>query len=150
MGTGLILLMTVLPIVIIGFIVMAVVKNDKKGGKDMFKQLYVYLVLFATLMMSIGGGIGIFMGVADLVSPSNMYYEYGSYESYKSGNYEEGSTVNEAQMREDYDQMIEDSKASARQQARNTIINSLGFIIIPLPIFLYFNKSRKKKEEIVE
>ncbi|RFU63280.1 hypothetical protein [Bacillus sp. V59.32b] len=150
MGTSLILLTTILPIAIVAFIVMAIAKNDKKGGKDMFKQLYVYLVLFATLMMSIGGGIGIFMGVADLVSPSNMYYEYESYESYKSGNYEEGSTIDEAQMRENYEQMIEDAKASARQQAKNTIIKSLGFIVIPLPIFLYFNKSRKKKEEIVD
>ena len=45
------------------------VKTEEEG-KDLLKNVYVYLVLFATLMMSIGGSIGVFMAVADVVSPA--------------------------------------------------------------------------------
>lgn len=36
----------------------------------MFKQFYIYLVLFATLMMTIGGAVSIFMTAADIISPT--------------------------------------------------------------------------------
>lgn len=142
------LLMTGLPLVLIAFIVMAAVRNKKEGEQDMFRQLYVYLVLFATLMMSIGGGIGVFMGAADLISPSNVYYE--RYDDYKTQAIEEAKQLktefDEEQVRKDYERMLKEDENNAKREARNTIINSLGFIIIPFPIFLYFNKIRKKKE----
>lgn len=73
----------------------------------MFKQFYIYLVLFATLMMTIGGAVSIFMTAADIISPTT-YMEVNV--------------------------------------AKNQLIKSFGFIIIPFPIFLYFNRLRKKLE----
>ncbi|GAA3325882.1 hypothetical protein GCM10020331_059550 [Ectobacillus funiculus] len=48
----------------------------------MVKHLYYYLVLFATLMMSIGGSVGIFfMSVADYVSPNSYYQSFTDYKT---------------------------------------------------------------------
>src|SRR5699024_572314 len=44
--------------------------NSKEGGPDNMKQIYVYFVLFATLMMTIGGSVSVFMALADIVSPA--------------------------------------------------------------------------------
>lgn len=146
------LLIAVLPIVLILFIVVVVVKKQKneKGGEDVFRQLYVYLVLFATLMMSIGGGIGLFMGAADLVSPTPDYLEsYSEYRTQAKYDAKEFKTkFDEEQVKREYEQMIKDETRMTKEQARSTIINSLGFILIPLPIFLYFNKTRRNKEDI--
>lgn len=53
----------IIPVVILAIVVLlagaaAGVKNaSPKGGEDMIKKVYIYLVLFATLMMTIGGRI---------------------------------------------------------------------------------------------
>lgn len=115
----------------------------------MFKQLYVHLVLFATLMMTIGGGIGVFMGSADLISPSSVYYE--RYEDYKANKLVEAQDLkqkfNEEKVRKDYERMLKDDREMTKLEAKNTIIKSFGFIIIPFPVFLYFNKMRKKNKD---
>jgi hypothetical protein len=137
----------VLPIVLIVFVIAVVAKNKEKAGEDMFKQLYVYLVLFATLMMSIGGAIGIFMGASDIISPSGYYQTYGDYK--QSAQYDDNGKVikiSEKEMRKDYKQSIQDEKERTKEQGKSTIVKSLGFIVIPLPIFFIFNRMRKNKE----
>lgn len=141
------LLTSVLPIVLIVFIVAIVAKNKEKAGEDMFKQLYVYLVLFATLMMSIGGAIGIFMSASDIISPSGYYQTYADYK--QSVQYDDNKKevkISEKELREDYKQSIQDEKERTKEQGKSGIIKSLGFIIIPLPIFFIFNRMRKNKE----
>jgi len=143
------LLLPVITTISIIFIVVAISKKEK-GGEDMFKQLYVYLVLFATLMMSIGGGIGIFMGLSDLVSPSSTYYQtYSEYKDMRLMDYEGKKTkdISEEELRSDYKLYLEDQEKRTVAQAKNSIIKSIGFILIPFPIFLYFNRMRAKKEE---
>ncbi len=139
-----------LPLAIIVFILIAVMKWKKEGEEDVFRQLYVHLVLFATLMLSIGGGIGIFMGLSDYISPPS-YYE--TYDSFKNMKLEEAKNsqqmVSEEQIRSEYNWNVEDRKETVKQEAINTMIKSLGFIVIPLPIFLYFNNGRIREKKSV-
>lgn len=64
----------------------------------MIKTVYVYLILFATLMMTIGGTVA-------------------------------------------------DEKSMAKERAVNSLIKSFGWIIVPLPIFLFF-QARVKKQSV--
>jgi hypothetical protein len=145
------LLSTFLPIVIIIFVIVYAVKNKEMGGESVIRHLYTYLVLFATLMMVIGGGISIFMAAADLVSPPSYYQNFEDFKQVYHDQKvptEESKSLTDAEIRERYDQMVKDDKSRARESAKNQLIKSLGFIVIPLPIFLYFNNMRKKQSDI--
>jgi hypothetical protein len=145
------LLSTFLPIVIIIFVIVYAVKNKEMGGESVIRHLYTYLVLFATLMMVIGGGISIFMAAADLVSPPSYHQNFEDFKQiYPDGKVptEDSQKLTDDELRERYDQMVKDEKNRARENAKNQIIKSLGFIVIPLPIFLYFNNMRKKQSDI--
>ncbi|PEP70743.1 hypothetical protein [Bacillus pseudomycoides] len=132
-----------LPLAIIVFVFLAIMKWKKEGEEDVFRQLYVHLVLFATLMLSIGGGIGIFMGLSDYISPPSYYESYNSFKKMQLMEVKNSQqTVSEEKIRAEYDRNVEDRKATVKQEAKNTMIKSLGFIVIPLPIFLYFNNGR--------
>ena len=138
------LILFAVPIVVVVGIVMLIVrgftnknpngKMSEEDGAIMLKNIYTYLVLFATLMMSIGGSVGVFMGVSDFLIPQ-PYYE--SYDSYLS-NYES---------REQYEIMKEDAESKERRSAIKLVIQSAGWIAIPLPIFLYYQKQMKEKNE---
>lgn len=132
------------------------IRNRKQEGtqllegesEHMVKHLYYYLVLFATLMMSIGGSVGVFMSVADYVSP-NSYYQ--SYADYKSMMMEKESVPNntpttEEELKKSYEEMVENEKQRIKDNALNGIIKSFGWIVIPLPIFFYFQKQIRRKE----
>ena len=91
------LILLVVPIVVVVGIIMLIVRgytnkspNGKRSEEDgaiMLKNIYTYLVLFATLMMSIGGSVGVFMGVSDFLIPQPYYESYDSYLSnYESRN----------------------------------------------------------------
>jgi hypothetical protein len=143
------LIMTFLPAVILIFVVFYIAKNKEKGGETVIRHLYTYLVLFATLMMVIGGGISVFMATADLISPPSYYQSYQDYkQSMVAEKTEQKATITEKDRRADYEQAVEDEKERVKQRAKNQIIKSLGFIIIPLPVFLYFNKLRKKQADL--
>ncbi|WP_019152691.1 hypothetical protein [Robertmurraya massiliosenegalensis] len=146
-------LLSLLPIFIILVLIIfavVVVSKSKEGGESVIRHLYVYLVLFATLMMVIGGGISIFMATADLVSPPSYYQTFTDFKMMREGEKIEGQPpvqLTDEQLRAEYEQMKEDDKEIQRNNAKNQIIKSLGFIIIPLPIFIYFNTLRKKTVE---
>ncbi|MDZ5473391.1 hypothetical protein SM124_16890 [Bacillus sp. 31A1R] len=142
------LLTAIIPVVIVIFVIAYVAKN-KEGEENVIRHLYTYLVLFATLMMVIGGGVSIFMGAADLVSPPGYYQTYTDFKTMKQHEKVEGQkeTVSEEELRAEYEQVIEDEKKRQQINAKNQIIKSLGFIVIPLPIFLYFNRMRKRNIE---
>jgi hypothetical protein len=144
------LLILFLPVILIVFVIAYAVKNKEMGDEAVIRHLYTYLVLFATLMMVIGGGISIFMAAADLVSPQGYYQSYQDYkqmsETGKMGG--DNKNLTEEEIRSDYDQVVKDEKSRARERAVNQIIKSLGFIVIPLPVFLYFNNMRKKQADI--
>ncbi|MDR7076186.1 hypothetical protein J2Y03_001189 [Neobacillus niacini] len=148
------LLVTFLPVVFIIFVIIAIVygkKNKEMGDEAVIRHLYTYLVLFATLMMVIGGGISIFMAAADLVSPPSYYQNFEDFKQiYHDGKVpvENSEKLSDEQVRAKYEQAVEDEKNRTRERAKNQIIKSLGFIVIPLPIFFYFNNMRKKQSDI--
>lgn len=120
--------------------------EQKEGGKRMIKTVYTYLILFATLMMTIGGSVAAFMAVADLVSPPSYYM---SFEDYKRGfNYPKEVTdpatpvveKSEDELRADYNSMVADEKKRSQDRALNSLIKSFGWIVIPLPVFLYYQR----------
>ena len=151
--------MGIVPLVLLVLIIASVI-GVKKGreeslerGNDMIKTVYVYLILFATLMMTIGGTVAAFMAVADLVSPP--YYQ--SFEQYRLQPQQykgeaapttpvtPAQTVSDADFKTRYDQMIIDEKVNTKQRAINSLIKSFGWIIVPLPIFMFFQRRIKQQ-----
>jgi glucan phosphoethanolaminetransferase (alkaline phosphatase superfamily) len=143
------LLFTIMPIVVLVFIVAFAVKNKEQGGEKVVRHLYTYLVLFATLMMVIGGGVSIFMAAADLASPSGYYQSYTEYKQMTIAGKIEGSKteMSEQELRSNYEVYVKEEEKRQKDRAINQIIKSLGFIVIPLPVFLYFNRLRKQQSE---
>lgn len=170
-STLLSLIFLVVPVVVVVGVVMLIVRgytnknpNGKRSEEDgaiMLKNIYTYFVLFATLMMSIGGSVGVFMGVSDFLIPQPYYESYDSYLStYESrnrpGNYNSYAEnenvyqeyrVDENVVREQYEIMKEDEEAKERRSAIKLVIQSVGWIAIPLPIFLYYQKQMKEKNK---
>ena len=142
------------PAVIAGLIVFIIASikfkdenENEKEGMNVLKNIYHYLVLFATLMMIIGGSVGAFMSIADLVSPAPYYQSFEEfqrvYNDTKDKN-EPAKSIDE--LRADYDAMVEHEQEKEKQRAINSLIKSFGWIIIPLPIFIFFQRQLRKKE----
>lgn len=152
-------LIGIVPLVLIILIIASVVGIKKESahslerGNEMIKTVYVYLILFATLMMTIGGTVAAFMAVADIVAPPGHYQ---SFEQYKLQPQYKGEittpanspqTLSEAELKNRYDQMIIEEKSLTQQRAVNSLIKSFGWVVIPLPIFLYFQNRVKKQPD---
>lgn len=113
----------------------------------MFKNIYVYLVLFSTLMMTIGGSVGVFMSFADIVSPASYHQSFEEYKMWDTPeNEESGEVRSEEDLRKSYNAMIALEKEQTKEQAINGLIKSFGWIIIPLPVFIYFQRRMLKGE----
>src|SRR5665648_210777 len=78
----------IVPLVFLVLLILIIVSvvSVKKGrgeslerGNEMIKTVYVYLILFATLMMTIGGTVAAFMAVADIVAPTANYQTFDQY-----------------------------------------------------------------------
>lgn len=143
----------VVPIVVL-LVILAVAgirTGTQEGGEDVVKNIYIYLVLFATLMMTIGGCVGAFMAAADIVAPA---YYYQSYEDYKMRIMDKPmseteqvlqSKYTEKELRENYEAMVRQERERQQERAKNNLIKSFGWIAIPLPVFIYFQRRLDKK-----
>lgn len=138
-------------IAIIALIIAGLRAEPEKGGENMIKNVYIYLVLFATLMMTIGGSVAAFMAVADMVSPTAYYQSFEEYRRYNGmekpiveGQPEEKLSDEELQAR--YNAMVDAERDRQIQRAKNSLIKSFGWIIIPFPIFVYFQRRLNRKE----
>ena len=155
------ILVVIVPLILF-VLVIASIMTVKKGsgefserGNEMIKTVYIYLILFATLMMTIGGTVAAFMAIADIVSPPAYYQSFEQYKlapQYKGEfptpiNPTQTQTLSEAELKTRFDQMVADEKAISKGRAVNSLIKSFGWIVIPLPIFLYFQR-RVKKEPV--
>ena len=148
------------PILIIVLVVLAIVgaksEAGQKGGEDVIKNVYIYLVLFATLMMVIGGSVASFMALADIIAPVPYHQTYEDYKRWGGDMYyrdKEGAQeerLSEAELRANYEAMIISHQERQVSRATNTLIKSLGWIIIPLPIFMYYQRRLTKKEATPE
>lgn len=123
-------------------------KENQKEGEKLMRNVFIYLVLFATLMMSIGGSIGIFVALADVVSPAPYHQSFEEYRQwgseYTDESEEEVKKKTEEELRVGYEAMIENDKEQAYDQSINTLIKSFGWIVIPLPVFIYFQRRLSK------
>ena len=134
-------------IVLIAAVVIGVRAEPEKGGEEMIKNVYVYVVLFATLMMTIGGSVGVFMAAADIVSPVTYHQTFEEYKRYGYPDkipveIKEGEKLSEDEMRIRYNDMVAAEKQRQVDRAKNSLIKALGWIIIPLPVFIYFQRRR--------
>lgn len=154
MATSIILLFFI-PLAIItvlAFLIAGFKMYQEEGGEDVIKNVYIYLVLFATLMMVIGGSVAAFMSAADIVAPAPYHQTFEDYKRWegtpnKEENGEEITPLSEEELRENYNAMVISNKEMQVERAKNSLIKSVGWIIIPLPIFLFFQRLVPKKEK---
>lgn len=150
MTASVLFLIPILIIVLIVFLAAGAKTNTGEEGKMLVKNIYLYLVLFATLMMTIGGSVSIFMAAADIIAPT-PYYQ--SFEDYKimmvdKTHYDNGEPIpSETDLRNRYDAAVLSHKQSQAARATNTLIKSFGWVVIPLPVFIYFQRVLAKKGE---
>lgn len=148
MAVSLVVLLGVLALVIL--LIVGVRGESKYEGEETMKKVYVYLVLFATLMMTIGGGVAAFMAVADMVAPTGYYQTFEEYKQYgaekmakEGAEGTEVSKLTEEQLKANYEAMVVAEKQRQIDRATNNLIKSLGWIIIPFPVFIYFQRKLK-------
>ncbi|MCT8138446.1 hypothetical protein H1D32_12260 [Anaerobacillus sp. CMMVII] len=148
-----------LPIFIIAFIFLLTAAgmkgNSERGGEDMIKNVYIYLVLFATLMMTIGGSVAAFMAVADIVAPTPYYQSFEEYKRFGGPGFEKSpeqpaEKLTEEELRISYDMMVNSQKENEIERAKNNLVKSFGWIIIPLPIFIYFQRRLNRNSSTKE
>ena len=139
------------------FLVTAAAKagSEKGGGEEVIKNVYVYLILFTTLMMVIGGSVAAFMAAADIISPTAYYQTFEDYKlryQYDKPSIEgqpiEKEPLSEEEMLANYHAMVQSENDRQVQRAKNNLIKSLGWIVIPLPIFMFYQRRLSKKNEI--
>ncbi|MDO9536478.1 MAG: hypothetical protein Q7J85_14400 [Bacillota bacterium] len=135
----------VLFIVLVVLIVVGIKVESKKGGEEVIKKVYIYLVLFATLMMTIGGSVAAFMAIADIITPVPSYHQ--SFEDFKRGmerpyspEVTDTANLSEEELRARYDTMILEQRENQIARGKNSLVKSFGWIVIPLPIFIYFQR----------
>lgn len=144
-----------IPMIVITLIVLLVAAakgNSERGGEEMIRNVYVYLVLFATLMMTIGGSVAAFMAVADIVAPTPYYQSFEEYKRWGGHPIEktegqQAEQLSEEELRRNYEAMVASHKENAVERAKNNLIKSFGWIVIPLPIFIYFQRRLNRKSE---
>lgn len=147
------IILLVVAVVIIGLIAAVIVAGKAEGGGNtMIKNVYIYLVLFATLMMTIGGSVSAFMAIADIVYPTPYYQSYeefrqmGGHSDPKTAN-ENTEKLSETELKARYDAMVNSEYNRQKSRAQNTLIKSLGWIIVPLPVFVYYQRKLGEKEK---
>lgn len=137
-------------------VVLAVKKREEieREEGDVIKNIYVYLVLFATLMMTIGGTVSAFMAVADIVAPTPYYQTFEEFKLSQQelkpriDNETPAPALSEDELKDRYNAMVEGERNRQVDRAKNSLIKSLGWIVIPLPVFIYFQKRLTKKGEV--
>lgn len=121
------------------------IRNEaKEGGEEIIKNVYIYLVLFATLMMTIGGSVGVFMAMADIVAPTPYYQNIEDFETRMTEQTDQSYTAAEIQTR--YEVAVKSHHEEQIARAKNSLIKSFGWIVIPLPVFLFFQRRLANKE----
>ncbi|OEH85355.1 hypothetical protein BHU72_04480 [Desulfuribacillus stibiiarsenatis] len=143
-----------IPVILIAvvLIIASGIRGSEQGGEDMIKNVYVYLVLFATLMMIIGGSVASFMAIADIVAPAPYFQSYEEYKQWgmEKPNPESGqpqTQLTEEEMRQKYEMMVRTETERQVERAKNTLIKSLGWIVIPLPVFMFYQRKLSRNRE---
>ncbi len=142
------LILLVIVALVIGVIAVAVKEGKPEGGNTVIKNVYIYLVLFATLMMTIGGSIAAFMAVADIVFPAPYYQsfeEYNQRDKYQEPGAETTEKLSEGELKSRYDAMVAAETNRQKSRAQNNLLKSAGWIVVPLPVFIYYQRRLTNK-----
>lgn len=152
---SLIMVLLLMVILVSVFLIFAGVSdNNKRGGEDMIKNVYTYVVLFATLMMIIGGSVGAFMATADIIAPAPYHQSFEEFKRWGNEKPFTGEekkpeiTPSEEELKESYNAMVNEQRIRDNERAKNTLIKSFGWILIPLPIFIYFQRRLLKSDKV--
>lgn len=116
------------------------------------KQFYLYLVAFATLMMTIGGSVGVVMKLADYLTPYHHYETFASFKEMRSYDEkgEKPKKLSESEvdeLRTEYDDMIVDEETRVKAESLNGMVKSFAWILIPFPLFWVTRRHLKKLSE---
>jgi hypothetical protein len=113
------------------------------------RNVYLYLVSFATLMMLIVGTVQLIMGVVDLVYPDPTK-GMGYYDAKMRMSDMQQKNPNITQ--EDFEKQIQEEKqnqeAAWHYQKIRSFINSLILVLVSLPIYLYHWRKIQKSVDI--
>jgi len=121
-----------------------------------FSQHFLYFkgINFASSEANSAFLVASFMAVADLVSPPGYYM---TYEDFKRGYVvpkeyidtkqpqSKAEVKSEEELQKDYENLVSQEKVRARERALNSLIKSFGWIVIPLPVFLYYQRRLKQE-----
>ncbi|WP_156793285.1 hypothetical protein [Fictibacillus macauensis] len=110
--------------------------TKEKVSERIVRQVYLYLVLFVTLMMSIGGAVSLFMNAADMIAPTPYHMNYDEYRSDQLDGKNKKNPPSEEAIKAKYNAFIEDNEKRAVDDAKNSLLKSCAWLIIPVPIFL--------------
>ena len=152
-GLNLSLILLGILVLIVFIIIIAIVaslnrgrhfEGDHSGGEDMISKIYIYVVLLATLMMTIGGSVAAFMAIADIVSPPAYYQSFSDYQKIPHG--QNQTALTQEEIKKNYDEMVSQYNQTNRSRALNSLIKSFGWIVIPLPVFLYYQRKLKNND----
>ena len=101
--------------------------------------------------MMIGGGISVFSNVADLISPQPYYDTYESYKQMRivkdPNEPKETEELSEEELQAEYNQMVKTYEENQIKQAKNSLIRSMGWVLVPLPFFLITRRQLKKDKD---
>lgn len=126
-----------------GFFLSKKIQVQSNENDSMF-SFFRYSILFVTIVMMIGGGISVFMNVADYVAPNTYSQSYDDYKLYQVKEITQGEKeISEKEMKRMYQEYIENEKQQMKESAMQGIIKSIGFIVIPFPVFYFFAKRKK-------
>lgn len=145
------LVLVVIVLILAAIAISATRGISKEGGNIMMKNVYIYVVLFATLMMIIGGSVAAFMAVADIVTPApynQSFEEYRQWGLEKSENTNTKANLSETELKARYDALVVAEKDRQINRAKNSLVKSMGWIIIPLPVFIIFQRRLKSGPEV--
>ncbi|MHB1044208.1 MAG: hypothetical protein ACYC0Q_15410 [Eubacteriales bacterium] len=105
-----------------------------EAGRWNIRQVYLYLVCFATLMMLIIGSVQLIMSLVDFVYPEQVYIPDAKLR-YAEIQKDPGLT------KEEIDRQVEEERqrselAMERSRVRR-VINSVALIVVSLPVYVY-------------
>lgn len=121
-------------------------ETEEERGIDMLRTAYIYIVLLATLLMTIGGSVAAFMALADIAAPPAYYQTFEDYSRYpEKVTGQPATNVSQEELKKSYDAMVNQERQRVKERALNSLIKSFGWIVIPLPIFMYYQRKLKDK-----
>lgn len=109
-----------------------------EGRQWNIRQVYLYLVCFATLMMLIIGLVQLIMGVVDLIYPDpNIAPRYLDTKMRVSEMQRNNPSITQEDLEKQIQEENERQVVSQKYYQVKRFINSLALVVVSLPVYLY-------------